>query len=134
MLIFVIFIYFADNAHDLPEGIHDAAGDRKLGVRTYATSFGEKNAARVSFSMFFISGILGVVLFSRTILSPVFLIPFLTIWLYTMYYSYKLLKTDVKDMKEISSVVGRKGFNYFLFVFDLIFIDIAIQMTIFNYF
>jgi len=134
MLLFVIFIYFADNAHDLPEGIHDAAGDRKLGVRTYATSFGEKNAARISFAMFFISGILGVVLFFRTILSPVFLAPFLAIWLYTMYYSYKLLKTDVNDMEEISSIVGRKGFNYFLFVFDLIFIDILIQMLIFQYY
>lgn len=134
MLLFVIFIYFADNAHDLPEGIHDAAGDRRLGVRTYATSFGEKNAARVSFAMFFISGILGVTLFLRTILSPIFLVPFLAIWLYTMYYSYKLLKTDVKDMKEISSIVGRKGFNYFLFVFDLIFIDILIQILIFHYY
>ena len=134
MILFVIFIYFADNAHDLPEGIHDAAGDRKLSVRTYATSFGEKNAARISFSMFFISGILGIILFLRTILSPVFLIPFLGIWLYTMYYSYKLLKADVKDMKDISSIVGRKGFNYFLLVFDLIFIDIIIQMIISHYF
>ena len=134
MILFVIFIYFADNAHDLLEGIHDAAGDRKLGVRTYATSFGEKNAARISFSMFFISGILGIILFLRTILSPVFLIPFLGIWLYTMYYSYKLLKADVKDMKDISSIVGRKGFNYFLFAFNLIFLDISIQLLIFNYF
>lgn len=134
MILLIIFIYFVDNAHDLAEGIHDAAGDRKLGVRTYATSFGEKNAARISFAMFFISGILGIILFLRTILSPVFLIPFLVFWLYTMYYSYKLLRTDVKDMKDISSIVGRKGFNYFLFAFNLIFLDILIQLLIFNYF
>jgi len=133
MILFVIFIYFADNAHDLPEGIHDAKGDRKLGVRTYATSFGEKNAARISFAMFLVSGLLGIILYFRTILSPIFLIPFLAIWLYTMYYSYKLLKTDVKDMGDLSSIVGRKGFNYFLFAFDLIFIDLVVQLFIFNY-
>ena len=57
MILLVLFTYFADNAHDLPEGIHDMEGDHKLGVKTYATSFGEKNAARISFCMFFISGI-----------------------------------------------------------------------------
>jgi len=132
MLLFVIFIYFADNAHDLPEGIHDAKGDRKLGVRTYATSFGEKNAARISFAMFLVSGLLGIILFFRTILSPIFLIPFLGIWLYTMYYSYRLLKADVEDMSDLSSIVGRKGFNYLLFAFNLIFIDLFIQLFIFN--
>lgn len=130
MLLFVIFIYFADNAHDLPEGIHDAKGDRKIGVRTYATSFGEKNAARISFIWFLISGLLGVILFFRTILSLIFLIPFLCIWIYTMYYSFKLLKSDVKDMENLSSVVGRKGFNYFLITFDLIFLDLCVQLLI----
>ncbi len=128
MILFVIFIYFADNAHDLPEGIHDARGDRKSGVRTYATSFGEKNAARISFIWFLISGLLGVILFFRTILSLIFLISFLCIWAYTMYYSFKLLKSDVKDMSQLSSDVGRKGFNYFLITFDLIFLDLFIQL------
>jgi len=132
MILLVIFIYFADNAHDLPEGIHDAIGDRKLGVKTYATSFGEKNAARLSFIWFLISGLLGLVLFFRTILSPIFLFPFLCIWIYTTYYSFILLKTDVKDMPKLSSVVGRKGFNYFLITFDLIFLDLFIQIFILN--
>lgn len=128
MILLVIFIYFTDNAHDLAEGIVDAEGDRKIGVRTYAISFGEKNAARISFGMFFISGILGFILFIRTILSPIFLIPFLVIWLYTLNKSYKLLKAEKKDMKELGAMVGRKGFNYFLIVFDLIFIDILVQL------
>ena len=69
MIILVLFTYFAVNAHDLAEGIVDAEGDKKHGVRTYATSFGEKNAARISFIWFLISGILGFILFYITILS-----------------------------------------------------------------
>ena len=68
MIILVLFTYFAVNAHDLAEGIVDAKGDKKHGVRTYATSFGEKNAARISFIWFLISGILGIILFYITIL------------------------------------------------------------------
>ena len=134
MILLVLFTYFADNAHDLPEGIHDVEGDRKLGVKTYATSFGEKNAARVSFAMFFISGIFGFLIFYRTILTPVFLIPFLGIWLYTLYYSYRLLKADAKEMKPLGALVGRKGFNYFLISYDLIFLDMFVQLIIFNFY
>jgi 4-hydroxybenzoate polyprenyltransferase len=134
MILLVLFTYFADNAHDLPEGIHDADGDRKLGVRTYATSFGEKNAARVSFTMFFISGVLGVILYFRTILSPIFLIPFIIFWIYIMSWSYKLLKADKKDMNEVGSIVGRKGFDYFLISYVLIFLDMFIQLVLHNYF
>ena len=78
MIILVLFTYFAVNAHDLAEGIVDAKGDKKHGVRTYATSFGEKNAARISFIWFLISGILGIILFYITILSFLFLILFLS--------------------------------------------------------
>ena len=128
MLLLVIFIYFIDDAHDIAEGICDAAGDRKSGVRTYATSFGEKTAAKISFGMFFLSGILGVLLFFRTILSLIFLIPFLLIWIYQIYQSYKLLIAKDNDMKEIGAIVGRRGYNFFLIAFDLIFIDILIQL------
>ena len=128
MILLVIFTYFTDNAHDLPEGIHDIIGDKKLNVKTYATSFGEKTAARASFIMFIISGLLGIILFYRTFLTYIFLIPFIFIWLYTLYYSYKLLKLEPKDMKAFGSIVGRKGFNYFLIVYNLIFLDIFIQL------
>jgi len=134
MVLLVLFTYFADNAHDLPEGIHDADGDRKLGVKTYATSFGEKNAARISFTMFFISGMLGIVLYFRTILSPIFLIPFIIFWIYIMSWSYKLLKADKTDMGKIGSIVGRKGFDYFLISYDLIFVDVFIQLILHNCF
>ena len=132
MLILVIFTYFADNAHDLAEGIVDADGDRIHGVKTYATSFGEKNAARISFIWFFISGIFGVILFLKTILSLVFLVPFLCIWLYIMYYSYRLLKSKKENMKENGAIVGRKGFDYFLLSFTLIFVDVFVQLLYFN--
>lgn len=128
MLLLIVFIYFTDNAHDLAEGICDAEGDRKSGVRTYATSFGEKNAARISFVMFFLSGLLGIFLFFRTILTFVFLILFILLWLYTLYQSYKLLKADEKEMNKLGAMVGRKGYNYFLIIFDLIFLDILIQI------
>jgi len=134
MILLVLFTYFADNAHDLPEGIHDVKGDRKLGVKTYATSFGEKNAARISFAMFFISGILGILLFYRTILTFVFLIPFLGIWLYTLYYYYRLLKADGNEMKPLGALVGRKGFNYFLIAYNLIFLDVFVQLILFHFY
>ena len=133
IILLVIFSYFAVNAHDMPEGIHDANGDREYGVRTYATSFGEANAARISFAMFFISGIFAIVLYFRTILTPIFLIPFLVIWLYALYNSYQFINTDNKK-KELGMIYGRKGFNYFLAVFDLIFLDIFIQILIYNFF
>lgn len=132
MILLVLFTYFADNAHDISEGIHDAEGDRISGVKTYATSFGEKNAARISFAMFLISGILGIILFIRTILSPVFLFSFIGIWLYTLYFYHKLLKADKGKMKNLGAIVGRKGFDYFLIAYDLIFLDILIQVLIFN--
>ncbi|MCK5030391.1 MAG: UbiA family prenyltransferase, partial [Thermoplasmatales archaeon] len=128
MILLVLFTYFADNAHDLPEGIHDMKGDRKLGVKTYATSFGEKNAAKISFGMFFISGIFGILLFIRTILSPIFLIPFLILWAYILNNSYKLVKADKEDMKKMGKIVGRKGFNYLLMSYNLIFLDVLLQL------
>jgi 4-hydroxybenzoate polyprenyltransferase len=131
MIILVLFTYFTDNAHDLPEGIHDYKGDLKSGVKTYANSFGKKNAARISFIMFILSGILGIILYITTILSVLFLIPFLIIWIYTLIYSFNLLKIKEDKMEKFGEIVGRKGFNYFLISFDLIFIDVLIQLIIF---
>ena len=134
MIVLVLFTYFADNAHDLAEGIVDAEGDKKHGVKTYATSFGNKNAARVSFIWFLLSGILGIILFYLTFLSFVFLVLFIILWGYMMFYSYKLLKSDKNSIKKIGAVVGRKGFDYFLFSYNLIFLDILIQILLFNYY
>jgi len=128
MIILLLFTYFSDNAHDLPEGIHDIKGDIKNGVKTYANSFGKKNAARISFAMFIISGILGIILYMKTILSLIFLIPFLLIWIYTLFYSFNLLKIKDNEMEKYGKIVGRKGFNYFLLSFDFIFIDVFIQL------
>jgi geranylgeranylglycerol-phosphate geranylgeranyltransferase len=130
MIILILFAYFADNAHDLPEGIHDYNGDKKVGVKTYANSFGKKSAARISFFMFVISGILGIILYIKTILSLIFLIPFLIVWIYTIYHSIILLKFKENEMGEYGEIVGRKGFNYFLLSFDLIFIDIFLQLLL----
>jgi len=134
MILLVLFTYFADDAHDLPEGIHDIEGDRRLGVRTYASSFGVKASAKVSFAMYFISGILGVILFFRTILSPIFLVPFLIIWLYTLNWSYRYLKKDEQEMKDTGLIIGQKGFNYFLTAFDLMFLDILLQIIYHSFF
>ncbi len=133
MLLLVVFTYFTDVAHDLPEGIHDIQGDFKMGVKTYATSFGIQKAAKISFAMFFISGILGILLFFKTFLSPLFLVIFLILWLNIMRYSYKLLKAESKNKIEMATIVGRKGFDYFLFCFNLIFADILIQLILKNF-
>lgn len=127
MLILVLFIYFTDNAHDIPEGIHDAEGDRLQGVRTYATSFGEKAAGFVSFFWFVLSALFATFLFLRTSLTIIFFIPYLFLWIYTLSFSFRLLKKDVKEMQAYSSVVGRKGFNFLLFSFNLMFLDLFIQ-------
>ena len=128
LLILVIFTYFIDNAHDLAEGIVDVEGDKISGVRTYATSFGEKNAAKISFIWFFISGIFGILLFLITILSFVFLIPFLFVWAYIMINSYNLVKSKGEDMNKIGAHVGRRGYDFFLISYNLIFVDIVLQL------
>ena len=128
MLVLIFFIYFADTAHDLPEGIHDAEGDNAYGVRTYTTSYSGKTAAKISFIMLISSGVLGIILFIRTDLTLIFLIPFLFIWIYTLLYSYPLHIKGFKEMKKFGSIVGRKRYNFLLFSFDLIFLDIFIQI------
>lgn len=130
MILLVLFIYFTDNAHDIPEGIHDAEGDRVQGVLTYATSFGERVAAYVSFTWFVLSGVFGLLLFLRTSLSFIFFIPYILILMYTLMFSYRLLKKNVAEMREYGSVVGRKGFNLLLFSFDLMFLDLFIQLIV----
>jgi len=133
MMVLVLFTYFADNAHDLPEGIYDYDGDKKQGVRTYATSFGKKNAARISFTYFLISGIFAFILYFITNLSIIFLTLFIVIWFYILSYSFKLLKAKESNIKQVSKVVGRKGFDYFLISYNLIFIDILIQVILGRY-
>lgn len=132
MIILVLFTYFADDAHDLPEGICDAEGDRKIGVRTYTTSFGEKNAARISFLMFLLSGFFGFVLFLRTDLTYIFLILFTINWLYIMKYSFALLRKTNQELRQFSKIVGRKGFTYLLMSFNFMFIDLIIQLIYHN--
>lgn len=132
MLVLIFFIYFADAAHDLPEGIHDAEGDIVYGVRTYTTSFSGKTSAKISFIMLILSGILGIILFIRTNLTLIFLISFLILWVYTLLYSYSLHSKRLKEMEKFGSIVGRKRYNFLLFSFDLIFLDIFIQIFLFK--
>ena len=133
MILLVLFTYFADNAHDLPEGIHDIEGDRKLGVKTYATSFGEKTAAKISFFMFVLSGVLGVLLYVRTLLSPIFLVLFLIVWIYSLFWYCKLLKLKKEDMGELGKIVGRKGYNYLLMAYTLVFLDVLLQIINYHF-
>lgn len=132
MLLLVLFIYFTDNAHDIPEGIHDAEGDRRMGVRTYATSFGEKTAMFISFLWFVLSAVLATLLFFRTSLTLVFFIPYLLLWMYTISFSVRLFKKKGKDMRTYGLVVGRKGFNLLLFSFNLMFLDLFIQNFLYH--
>jgi 4-hydroxybenzoate polyprenyltransferase len=129
MFLLVLFTYFADDAHDISEGIHDIEGDKVHEVKTYATSFGEKNAAKISFMMFFISGILGFLLWHFTFLSLIFLIPFLLLWCSILYQSYQLVKTtDDHQQKKLGKIIGKKGYDYLLFSYSLIFFDVLLQL------
>ena len=133
LILLIFFIYFGDNAHDIPEGIHDIEGDYKIGVRTYANTFGEKNAAKISFIMFFISGFFAILLYIISTLTLIFLIPFIISWIYVLIKSYSLININKNNVRKLGSIVGKIGFNYFLFTFDLIFLDIFIQLINFHF-
>ncbi|VVB61653.1 Digeranylgeranylglyceryl phosphate synthase [uncultured archaeon] len=129
MFLLCLFTYFADDAHDIAEGIHDVDGDRRLGVKTYATSFGERNAVKISFSMLLISGILGILLWFFSFLSLIFLIPFIVLWFYTLNQSYQFIKmTDDLQRKRMGKIMGKKIYDYLLFSFSLIFLDVFLQL------
>lgn len=132
MILLIIFTYFADTSHDIAEGIHDAEADIRHGVKTYATTFGKEKAARISLIMFIISGIFGIVMFLQSILSIIFLIIFLMFFLYTLIYPFRLLRSNEKDIEKQGLIVGRKLYDYFLFTFDIIFIDLIIHIIFFN--
>ena len=129
MVLLVLFTYIIDDAHDVAEGIHDVEGDRRLGVKTYATSYGEKTAAKISFAMYLFSGVIGILLFLYTLLSWVFLMPFLVIWIYTLRYAYKLVKTtDDLQRNQLGRLIGRKGFDLLIASYVLIFVDVLLQL------
>lgn len=128
----ILFTYLADAGHDLPEGISDLKGDRVYGVKTYATTFGKKNAAKISFVMFLISGILGFSLSLVTSLSILFIILFSIVWLYAIYQSYSLLISNEINMEKLGRTVGQKTFRYFWLTFDIIFFDLFLQILFFN--
>ena len=134
MIVLVLFTYFAVNAHDLPEGIHDYEGDKKKGVKTYATSFGQQNAARISFFYFILSGLFAFILYFRTYLSPLFLILFVINWIYILSHSYRLVKATEDTRDELAIIAGRKGFDYFLMSYNIIFLDVFIQLIMYYYF
>ncbi|HER45342.1 MAG TPA: hypothetical protein ENO12_00830, partial [Thermoplasmatales archaeon] len=129
MVLLVLFSYFADDAHDLAEGINDVEGDRKLGVRTYATSFGEETAAKISFFMVVVAGIIGILLWLMTLLSLIFLIPFVLLWFYTLNQSYSLIKsTNASQRRAQAKIVGKKQYDFLLFSYTLIFLDVSFQL------
>ena len=133
MILLVLFTYFADTSHDISEGLHDAYADRLHKVKTYTTTFGKKKAVMISFIMFVISGIIGVLLFFQSILSPFFLCLFLVLFVYTLYYPLQLLKSNKRKTEEKGLFIGRKLYNYFLFTFAIIFIDLVIQIMFYSY-
>ena len=131
MILLILFTYFADSSHDIAEGIHDAKADFMHGIKTYATTFGNEKASKISFFMFIISGIFGILIFIRSILSPIFLCVFLCLFLYTLIYPFRLLKSRKQEIEKQGFIVGRKLFDYFLFTYDILFIDLIIQIIIF---
>ena len=131
MILLIIFTYFADSSHDIAEGIHDEDADRMHGIKTCATSFGKKNAVKISLIMFIISGIFAVVMFLQSILSPIFLCIFLLLFVYTLFYPLRLLRSKEGEIEKQGFIVGRKLYDYFLFTYNIIFIDLIIQIFIF---
>ena len=130
MILLLLFTYFSDDSHDIAEGIVDYAADKKYGIRTYAVSFGNIKASKISFFMFFLSAIFGIILFLQSILSPFFLIFFIILMVYSLRYPLKLIKTKKEELKEQSVLSGRKLYDYFLFTYNLIFLDLVLQLVL----
>ncbi len=131
LALLLLLTYFTDDAHDIAEGIHDVEGDRVHGVRTYATSFGERTASKVSFGMIAAAGVLGVLLYVSSLLSELFLVPFLLAWLYTMVFSYRLMaENDSGKRKERGSLAGRRIYDFMLAIYVLIFVDVLVQVLL----
>jgi 4-hydroxybenzoate polyprenyltransferase len=126
LVILVLFTYFADNAHDIAEGIHDAEADDKYGVRTYATTVGIKKAAHISLITYVISGFFALILFLLSPLSPLFLCLFLALFIIILRYPLRLIKSHPHNLKKQGLLVGRKLYDYFLFTHVIIFIDITL--------
>ena len=131
LVLLVLFTYLADDAHDVAEGVHDMDGDRVSGVRTYSTSFSPRVASYVALGMVVIAGILGILMYFFTLLSEIFLLPFLIVWGYTLIYFVQLARTkDLMQKQELGRLVGRKGYNFLLFSYLLIFLDLFVQLTL----
>jgi 4-hydroxybenzoate polyprenyltransferase len=132
IILLVLFTYFSDDSHDIAEGIVDYGADKKYGIRTYATSFGRIRASKISLFMFFLSVIFGVIVFLQSILSPIFLIFFLIFSVYTLRFPLNLIKAKKEELKEQGAICGRKLYDFFLFTYILIFIDLVLQL-VFSY-
>lgn len=132
ILMLVLFTYFTDSSHDIAEGIHDIEGDARFTVRTYATSFGESTAAKVSFIYIVLSGVFGVAVFlvARSTLSPIYLVGFLLYWMFTVCRYSQILRVEGEVRRQLGLKIGKIGFDFMLFVYDLIFLDLLIQLIV----
>lgn len=130
MIILSLFTYFADTAHDIAEGVHDADADCKFGVRTYATTLGKEKTMPISFIMFGISGFCGISLFFVSILSPVFFVLFAILFVYIFFSTIIHMRQKSDSIEKYGVFVGRRFYDYFLITYDILFIDIMIQILV----
>ena len=130
MILLVLFTYFADTAHDIAEGVHDADADFRYGVQTYATALGKKKTMILSFIMFGISGFAGMTLFLLSILSLIFFILFSIVFAYTFFSAITHIRSKTENIEEYGTFVGRRFYDYFLITYDIIFMDIIIQILV----
>ncbi len=137
LIYLVLFTYFSISSHDIVEGIHDFKGDKKSGVQTYAVSFGVQKAVFISLIWFVLSGIFAVFLFIYSFVSILFLVLFFILFVYTA-YSYvtfiKKIRFDSVLGEKQSMILGRKGYNYFLFTYIIIFFDVVIKYYLSGFF
>jgi len=130
MILLGCFTYFADTAHDIAEGVHDADADCRYGVQTYATTLGKKKTMTLSFIMFGISVFCGMVLFLLSILSLIFFILFSLVVTYTFFSAILHIPSKTENIEEYGACVGRRFYDYFLLTYDIVFIDILIQILV----
>ena len=130
MLLLILFTYFADTSHDIAEGVHDADADLRYGVRTYAATLGKEKAMPISFIMFGFSGFFMIFLFLISSLSPIFIVLFVALFSYTFFSAIIHKRSKAEKIEEYGVFVGRRFYDYFLLTYDLVFIDILIQIII----
>ena len=116
LLAVMAFIYFADLAHDLIGGVHDAEGDKRLNVRTFAIDIGDRVAMIISAISFILCLIAGSLLYILAGLGWIYLAAFTILSAIALFYYARLFIVSGTDLKPALHKANHFGGVYFFVV------------------